>query len=270
MVIKAALLCGATALVSPAVFADKGTDDQTYCDRALGYHFYCEKDPEPAKLDPVEEQPSPEPQSASARLQIEREAFAEAKAAMVLDPSPQNVETYMRQQKRWVDNAAYMTAQWKRVVWANPDLDESVDWPTSQLGRQTERDLERAAETASIEAIKDRYGIFYFGAEACDFCAVYEQILNGFADRYGLTILPVSVDGGPLHGFEAYQIDSGEREAMGIADVTPALALFDGETGEVIPVGYGMLTISELEYRIRALTSLAPGEEYGVERHELD
>jgi conjugal transfer pilus assembly protein TraF len=156
------------------------------------------------------------------------------------------------------------------VVWANPDLDPSVEWPTSQLGRQTERDIERAAEQASIETVKDRYGIFYFGAGDCDFCAVYEQILAGFADRYGVTILPVSTDGNPLKGFEAYQVDTGQRASMGIADVTPALALFDSATGEVIPVGYGMLTISELEYRIRALTTLEIGQEYGVDRYDLD
>lgn len=242
----------------------------TYCERDLGYHFYC--DPEEqvageAVTPPDIEPPEPTP---SERLQAEQAIFENAKAAMVLDPTPENVKTYMRLQKRWVDNSAYMTAQWKRVVWANPDLDPSVEWPTSQLGRQTERDIERTAEQASIEKVKDRYGIFYFGAGTCDFCAVYEQILSGFADRYGVTILPVSTDGKPLRGFEAYQVDTGQRAAMGIADVTPALALFDNATDEVIPVGYGMLTISELEYRIRALTMLEIGQEYGVDRHDLD
>lgn len=244
--------------------------DPTYCARDLGYHFYCD----PEKHAPEEKLPAPviePPQlTPSERLEAEQAIFENAKAAMVLDPTPENIETYMRLQKRWVDNSAYMTAQWKRVVWANPDLDPSVEWPTSQLGRQTERDIERAAEQASIETVKDRYGIFYFGAGDCDFCAVYEQILSGFADRYGVTILPVSTDGRPLKGFEAYQVDTGQRASMGIADVTPALALFDSATGEVIPVGYGMLTISELEYRIRALTTLEIGQEYGVTKNDLD
>ena len=244
--------------------------DPTYCARDLGYHFYCDPEvhaPEETLPAPVIEPSKPTP---SERLEVEQEIFQNAKAAMVLDPTPENVETYMRLQKRWVDNSAYMTAQWKRVVWANPDLDPSVEWPTSQLGRQTERDIERAAEQASIETVKDRYGIFYFGAGDCDFCAVYEQILSGFADRYGVTILPVSTDGKPLKGFEAYQVDTGQRASMGVADVTPALALFDSANGKVIPVGYGMLTISELEYRIRALTTLEIGQEYGVTRNALD
>lgn len=270
MAIKNALLCAFAVQLSAAVTAQQPVEDATYCDRELGYHFYCEvevPEADPVSKEPATPVPVPTP---SEQLAAERAVFDNAKAAMVLDPTPENVETYMRLQKRWVDNAAYMTAQWKRVVWANPDLDESVDWPTSQLGRQAERDVERAAETASIEAIKDRYGIFYFGAGTCDFCAVYEQILSGFADRYGLTILPVSVDGAALSGFEAYQVDTGQRARMGLANVTPALALFDGQTGEVIPVGYGLLTISELEYRIRALTSLSVGEEYGVEADDLD
>lgn len=244
--------------------------DPTYCDRDLGYHFYCDPEkqaPQAALPPPIIESSQLTP---SERLEAEQAIFQDAKAAMVLDPTPENLETYMRLQKRWVDNSAYMTAQWKRVVWANPDLDPSVEWPTSQLGRQTEREIERAAEQASIAEVKDRYGIFYFGAGDCDFCAVYEQILSGFADRYGVTILPVSTDGKPLQGFEAYQVDTGQRVAMGIANVTPALALFDSATGEVIPVGYGMLTISELEYRIRALTTLETGQEYGVTRNDLD
>ena len=269
MATRRVLLVAIASWFSMPVLAEPPAGEQVYCDRNLGYHFYC--DHEQAASQEVEVAPAQvAAPSASDQLAFEREQFEEAKAAMVLDPTPENVERYMRLQKRWVDNAAYMTAQWKRVVWANPDLDESVNWPTSQLGRQTERDLERSAETASVEAIRDRYGVFYFGAGDCDYCGVYEQILAGFADSYSLTILPVSVDGRPLQGFEAYQVDTGQRARMGLADVTPALALFDAETGDVIPVGYGLLTISELEYRIRTLTTLEPGEEYGVERHDLD
>ena len=270
MQIKLVFYYGVALGLSLGSMADTNEMDPTYCDRDLGYHFYCD----PAKALPendlgpiVEEESEPTP---SERLAAEREIFENAKAAMVLDPTPENVETYMRLQNRCVDNSAYMTSQWKREVWANPDLDPTVDWPTSQHGRQTESELERAAEADSIAAIKERYGIFYFGAGDCDYCAVYEQILIGFADRHGVTILPVSTDGKPLKGFEAYQVDTGQRASMGIADVTPALALFDSATGEVIPVGYGMLTISELEYRIRALATLETGQEYGVSRDVLD
>lgn len=261
---------GFAFLVVAGAAAEGSGTDPTYCDRDLGYHFYCEQAETPPEVLPEPIIVQPPELSPSERLAEERAIFENAKAAMVLDPTPENVETYMRLQKQWVDNSAFMTSQWKRVVWANPDLDPSVEWPTSQLGRQKERELERAAEQKSIAETKDRYGIFYFGAGDCDFCAVYEQILVGFADRYGVTILPVSTDGKPLKGFEAYQIDTGQRASMGIADVTPALALFDSATGDVIPVGYGMLTISELEYRIRALTALDTGEEYGVSRNVLD
>lgn len=265
------IICLSLAMAGAGVAgADRSDTDPTYCSRDLGYHFYCdpnETQPEETAAPIIVEALQPTP---SERLEAEQAIFQDAKAAMVLDPTPKNVETYMRLQKRWVDNSAFMTSQWKRVVWANPDLDPSVEWPTSQLGRQTEQEIERVAERASIEAVKDRYGIFYFGAGDCDFCAVYEQILAGFADRHGVTILPVSTDGKPLKGFEAYQVDTGQRASMGIADVTPALALFDSETGDVIPVGYGMLTISELEYRIRALTTLETGEEYGVSKNVMD
>lgn len=272
MAIRTAILVFGSIFAVLCAAASPTGSDTDYCDRELGYHFYCDQSKALPEAEP-EQPPRVEPvvvKTASEKLAEERAIFENAKAAMVLDPTPQNVETYMRQQKRWVDNAAYMTAQWKRVVWANPDLDASVDWPTSQLGRQKERDIERAAEAASIDALKDRYGIFYFGAGECDYCGVYEQILSGFADRYGLTILPVSTDGAPLSGFEAFQVDQGQREKMGIADVMPALALFDSQTGDVIPVGYGLLTISELEYRIRALTTLKPGQEYGVDAHEVE
>jgi len=270
MVIRSTICGGLAGLIVGAAMADMSETDPTYCDRGLGYHFYCDPS-EPPPEDAREPVTLPSPElTPSERLAEERAVFENAKAAMVLDPTLENVEIYMRLQKRWVDNSAYMTSQWKRVVWANPDLDPSVTWPTSQLGRQTEQDIERAAEKASIDAIKDRYGIFYFGAGDCDFCAVYEQILVGFADRHGVTILPVSTDGKPLQGFEAFQVDTGQRASMGIADVTPALALFDSASGEVIPVGYGMLTISELEYRIRALTTLETGEEYGVSKNVMD
>ena len=252
------------------VSAEPSSETDLYCARALGYFFYCdpaeaEEDTQPTPAAAPEPTPTP-----SEKLTAERAAFEEARALMVLEPTPTNVEAYMRAQKRWVDNAAYLTSVSRRVLWANPDLSESVRWPTSQVGRQAEQARERAAERSAIETIAERYGLIYFGAAACDFCGVYEAILTGFADENSLTVLPVSVDGDPLQGFEHYSLDQGQREKLGLHDTVPALALFDSATGEVIPVGYGLLTVSELEHRIRVLTALTPGEEYGVSEKERE
>ena len=94
MAIRSLIAISIFASAALPVAAEPNGDTQVYCDRDLGYHFYC--DPDKAVSDPVEEVPVESEvvvaPSASERLETERAIFDEAKAAMVLDPTPANVE----------------------------------------------------------------------------------------------------------------------------------------------------------------------------------
>lgn len=79
-------------------------------------------------------------------------------------------------------------------------------------------------------------------------------ILKAFSERYGFQILPVSLDGGGLPEFPNPKRDNGQAEKMKVARV-PALFIGSRKTGDVAPIGFGMMSIEEMVKRIYVLTT---------------
>jgi conjugal transfer pilus assembly protein TraF len=75
--------------------------------------------------------------------------------------------------------------------------------------------------------------------------------------------MAISLDGGALPEWKNFAVDNGQIERMGMEiKSVPATILFDKETRELIPVGFGMLSHTELEERIYATTKLEVGDDF--------
>ena len=247
-----------------AAEAQNRAPDATYCvERALGRHFYCE-DPRPAT-------PAPEPtivEMAPARTATEemdaiRAQLTELRAAAVLDPTPQNVSAYIAYQRVQLDRASAFSDAWRRVLWSEPELDYTLQRPVSRIGKRLWLDTRKEDRERVLETLSERYGVFYFYAASCSACVEFSPILKAFSDRYGISVKAVSVDGGASPYFPDAVRDTGQMARLGLSVApTPAVVLFDSHTRQVIPVGFGIVTQSELEERIFVLTQTTTGEDY--------
>ncbi len=75
--------------------------------------------------------------------------------------------------------------------------------------------------------------------------------------------MPVSMDGGSLPDWQQSVVNKGQVEKMGLeSSAVPATVLFDKENKQFIPVGFGVLSHSELEERIYAITKLEVGHDF--------
>ena len=111
--------------------------------------------------------------------------------------------------------------------------------------------------------LSQRYGIFYFYAQSCAACEIQSPILKSVGDSNRLSIVAVSMDGGPNRTFPNYVVDSGQRVRMGLQDrATPALVLFDTVTKRPIPIGTGLMAADEIIDRIFMLTNTKPGSDF--------
>ncbi|MEM8985171.1 MAG: conjugal transfer protein TraF [Pseudomonadota bacterium] len=234
-----------------------------YCgDRALGVYFYCERpDPSAEEFAAVGESGA---STLSATKQAERitAEVKEARALAVLKPTPQNVSAYIRLQREQLDRASLFTEVWQRVIWAEPELDYTLERPVGQLAKRVWLADRNVARRTAVEAAAGRYGLFYFYSSTCSACQAFSPVLRAFADAHGLVVRAVSVDGGPDAYFPDAVIDRGQMAEMGLgAAPTPAVALFDADTRDVLPVAFGVVSAAELADRIYLLTSVEPGDD---------
>ncbi|AOH87261.1 conjugal transfer protein TraF (plasmid) [Sphingomonas panacis] len=235
--------------------------DDFYCgERKLGQWFYCAK-PRPAESTPAI---GPEPQvSAADRIAAISKQLDELKARAILEPTEANVIAYVRFQREQLDRASTFSDTWQRALWQNPDLDYTLQRPVSTVGKRLWLDNRKADRDAVLTNLGQRYGLFYFYAQSCGACEVFAPILRSVTDSHRMSVMAVSMDGGPSKDFPNYVVDSGQRSRMGVpGNETPALVLFDTQTRRTIPVGYGVLSADEIMDRIFMLTNTKVGSDY--------
>ncbi|OYX59902.1 MAG: conjugal transfer protein TraF [Novosphingobium sp. 32-60-15] len=232
---------------------EQDVPDDFYCgERKLGQWFYCVK-PKPAEAPPSA---TPEPLvSAADRIATISKQLDELKARAILEPTEANVIAYVRFQREQLDRASTFSDTWQRALWQNPDLDYTLQRPVSTVGKRLWLD--------NRTSLGQRYGLFYFYAQSCGACEVFAPILRSVTDSHRMSVMAVSMDGGPNKEFPNYVVDSGQRSRMGVpGNETPALVLFDTQTKRTIPVGYGVLSADEIMDRIFMLTNTKVGSDY--------
>ncbi|MGB3469768.1 MAG: conjugal transfer protein TraF [Erythrobacter sp.] len=234
--------------------------DEFYCrERNLGQWFYCEK-PKPNPETAALMQPNI---PAAVRLKAISERLEELKARAILEPTTQNVQAYISFQREQLDRASNFADVWRRAIWQNPELDYTLERPINTLGKKTWSTQRTATRDAALAAISQRYGVFYFYSSGCAACEVFSPIIRGVSDRFGMTVMAVSIDGGPNAAFPNYLIDTGQFEAMGMAGKqVPALVLFDTVTKQPMPIGYGVMAADDVMDRIFTLTNTEPGSDF--------
>jgi conjugal transfer pilus assembly protein TraF len=83
--------------------------------------------------------------------------------------------------------------------------------------------------------------------------------VKGFSQKYGWSVLAVSLDGGTLSEFPEARRDNGIATRLQISHV-PALIALHPRTGQFIPLAYGLVSESEIEERAELLTRIRPSE----------
>ena len=256
LLVFAALLSGAAGAYA--------AEWRSWCGEGLGWHFYCDRQEETQQTPPP---PAPAPGSdsrpATERIMEMRRQLEEARAAAILDPSPEKVAAYLRLQQETLQRAAAFSDAFRRTVWATPELDYTLKRPVGALAKRLWSDGRRADVAASLAKLAERYGLIYLGHTGCAGCRVFGPLLRAFALRHGLDVLAVSLTGEPLEGWPEAVPDNGRAEKLGLAGTpVPALVLFDTRTRRVLPVGFGVMAEDQMAERIFTLTALEPGHDY--------
>jgi len=237
--------------------------------REEGWFWY--QDPDPVKP-PVEETPSRAPSTAPVTQSPSRsdalkafdqfkQSIEDAKNTMIAEPSPENVRRYVELQTKLVKRSSEVADAFQRVVWANPQFDFTQKRPVVSTGLRAYEMTQEETKRQTFERLAANNVFYFFFRGDCPYCHAFAPTLLSFAQATGIKVFAISVDGGSLPQFPEPHLDNGIGERLGVSMV-PALYLATLATGDIVPVGFGALSDTDLEERLVALAN--PGATQAV------
>ncbi|WP_424753220.1 conjugal transfer protein TraF [Methylobacterium sp.] len=246
----------------------------------VGWHFYCDpakrKPQEPPAPPPAAPAPEPKPEQAEKpaepkapsykeRIEAYRAEMDEAKYRAVLEPTPENVETYMRKQQEMQRMATAFTDQWQRTLFRTPELDINTRFPLSQMGGAVYQDQKRVARDSALREAAANLGFMVVVEDParCGLCTPQLEVIARLKESHGIEAIVVTADGSYQPLFPDAVVDAGQLRALGLADMPkPFVALVEPRTGAVEPIGSGLLTADVILERVFVVTKVAAGERY--------
>lgn len=225
--------------------------------RAEGWHWYQA----PPSNDEVEEKkektgPTLPLQTPTEKIENQRKVLEQKLHAAIVEPTRENLETYLLAQKALMDQSQRFSESWQRVVMTTPSLDETLVHPVEQSARHVYYDEQAKAFSKHMKGFSQEYGLFFFFRQNCAYCHNFAPIVKRFSQKYGWSVLPISLDGGSLPEFPNARSDNGMAARLRITHV-PALIALHPKTGKLVPLAYGMISESEIERRVEMLTKLS-------------
>ena len=214
-----------------------------------GWFWY--RDPLPPKPRP----PSTTPKKPKDLADFEslQQRLEELKRVAVMNPSDTNLLAYMRFQRMVMDKSQVFADRWQRLVWSAPDLDYGMSGrPTNAMAINVFDDQQRDRDAQTVRTLAATHGLIFVFRSDCPFCHRFAPILKRFEQDYGMTVLAISLDGGTLPDYPDARRDNGMAARLN-ATAVPALYLTAPARREIRPVGFGLMSISDLLERVAAL-----------------
>lgn len=223
--------------------------------KAEGWHWYREQKSELRKQESRIEKTKTIPLNPTQQIETQRKALEQKLHAAIVEPTRENLIAYITAQKALMDQSQKFSEVWKQVVMTTPSLDETLVHPVDQNARHVYYNEQHNKLEKRIRQLASEYGLFYFFRKNCGYCHHFAPIVKRFAQKYGWSVLAVSLDGGTLPEFPNAKQNNGIAERLQISHV-PALIALHPKTGQLIPLAYGLTSESEIEQRVELLTRL--------------
>ena len=237
-------------------------DDSYWRDRERGWFWY--DDPLPERSEVPKSKPKAVPTISAPTAPTKPRELVEFEALQkrvedlrniaIINPSEQNIRNYLNIQNFVIEKASTFADVAQRVIWASPELDPTVTGRPVNAKALEVFDREQAgARTNTVAQLSQTHALFFFFRSDCPYCHQFAPLLKDFEAKFGLKIVPISVDGGGLPEFRSPRVDNGIARTLDVRQV-PALFLAEPGGGKITPIGYGVLSESELLERIYVVT----------------
>ncbi len=179
----------------------------------------------------------------------------------VMSPTEKNLRDYLELWQVVQDKGSVFADNWRRVVWQNPDLDYTLKRPANNAAIKLFDERRDQDQDRHLQQLAKEHGLIFFFRSDCPYCHAMAPTIRMLAEKYGIEVLPVSVDGAGLPDFPQFRDGRASAAAWGVERV-PALFIGSKTTGDHAPIGFGMMALSEIVNRIFVLTGTKPGDQF--------
>ncbi|CAI09913.1 conjugal transfer protein TraF [Aromatoleum aromaticum] len=257
LLLALALLLGADAASAQDATA------RYWSDSWRGWHFY--EDPPAAERErptlPEQTVPLAPTSGAPELVEFERlqKTLEDTRNIAIMRPTEANVRRYMELESQVVARASYFADVAQRVAWATPELDPTLQGrPVNAKALEVFEQTQQVGRSRAIADLGKDHVLLFFYRSDCPYCHAFAPILAAFQARHGIQVVAVSMDGGPMPGFPEARPDNGIATTLKVTQV-PAIFLAQPFTGRITPIGFGVLSESQLLERL-AVVSTPQGE----------
>ena len=211
---------------------------------------------------PVAAPRSAPPASKPPRELVEFEAMQkrleDLKRVAVMNPTDANLTAYMRYQRMVMNKSEHFAERWQRLVWTVPDLDYGMTGrPTNAMAINVFDEQQRDRQAQTIKSLAATHGLIFVFRGDCPHCHRFAPILKRFEQEFGFTVLAISMDGRAVPEYPDARPDNGMAARLN-ATAVPALYLTQPSRREFRPVGFGVMSMTDLVERIAAIAQDAP------------
>ena len=222
-----------------------------YGDRERGWFWY----EDPVEVE-EEEQKKPEPVAGAGApaapvlspreiLKKQGEQWEDALATAILNPTKENYERYLAMTAQIQRQSQDFATGFKQAIWITPEYDYTLQKPRTTQAIVAQNDQELRLKESELYRLSQENGLIFFFRSDCPYCHRFAPVLKRFSEKYGFTIIPVSLDGGglPEYPYPKRNYDMGRKLNV---SVVPALFMVNPDTNTVSTVGYGYADWSKL------------------------
>ena len=258
--LAAALLAVATALPGSPSWAQGANDDKVaivadpedaayWLRNREGWFWY--RDPPVAAPRPAP--PANKPPRELVEFEAMQKRLEDLKRIAVMNPTDANLTAYMRYQRLVMDKSGHFAERWQRLVWTVPELDYGLTGrPTNALAINVFDEQQRDRQAQTLRSLAASHGLIFVFRGDCPHCHRFAPILKRFEQEFGFTVLAISMDGRAIPEYPNAQPDNGMAARLN-ATAVPALYLTAPATRQIVPVGFGVMSMTDLVERIAAL-----------------
>lgn len=243
-------------------FSQLAIADGFYSEHASGWHWYDDPEKETQverkKEPPLRkiETPIPNPDEIVA---IARKKVKSATNALIANPTKENAKILITLLNQLGDRGEEVVSAWEKAILENPELNYSLKYPTNNVALRVFQEEESKQKDKSIKLFSEKMGLFFFYRSNCPYCHRFAPILKDFAERYGLTVIPITVDGGVLPEFPNSKMDSGQAKQFNITKF-PSVFAVNPYTNKAFPIVYGLTSQDDLRNNIYKIMKQYDGE----------
>lgn len=230
-------ICGLVWLIS------QNTPAQTFFeDHQKGWFWY-------ERLHPHKKDPK-QSLNPTQRMQALQQAVEQSLNLAILEPTEVHLKAFAEHYFQAIHQAQSFTDRYQLMLLHNPALDYGLRFPTAPLAQALYVKEQQENTRLALQRFASTQGLFFFFKGECPYCKIFAAVVQAFAKDYGITVLPISLDGSSLPGFEKSHNNQGIAALLKVQQV-PFLAAVDPRTQVITPLAQGAIAYSQLEENVK-------------------